>query len=115
MIPIRFGEAVVLKQRDRMIAIRSYESYVFFNIENKCDSHRRCRAVQEILLLGDPRLYVRSDEIFQEDLENVRAIVSDLHDTLAEFRKRHNAGRAIAAPQIGVMKRLIYRYADDLD
>lgn len=29
-----------------------------------------------------------------------------------EFRKRYGAGRAIAAPQIGVMKRLIYMNID---
>ena len=31
---------------------------------------------------------------------------------MLEFRKRTGVGRAIAAPQIGVMKRLIYMYID---
>ena len=29
-----------------------------------------------------------------------------------DFKKKHNAGRAIAAPQIGVIKRLVYLYID---
>ena len=32
--------------------------------------------------------------------------------TLLDFRNKYNAGRAIAAPQIGVMKRLIYMHID---
>lgn len=39
-------------------------------------------------------------------------MVSDLHDTLMDFRQRYGAGRAIAAPQIGLMKRLIYMHID---
>jgi len=35
-----------------------------------------------------------------------------LHDTLLAFRKKHGAGRAIAAPQIGIQKRLLYMYID---
>jgi peptide deformylase len=35
-----------------------------------------------------------------------------LHDTLLDFRATYGAGRAIAAPQIGVFKRLIYMYID---
>ncbi len=36
----------------------------------------------------------------------------DLHDTLLGFRKQYRAGRAIAAPKIGVMKRLLYMHID---
>ena len=37
-----------------------------------------------------------------------------MHDTLLDFRKRYGAGRAIAAPQVGVMKRLIYMRLGDV-
>ncbi len=47
-----------------------------------------------------------------EKLDDVRNIVTDLHDTLLDFRKQYGAGRAIAAPQIGVKKRLLYMYID---
>ena len=68
--------------------------------------------VQPILLLGDPRLYENSSPVSQEDLPGLRRTVEDLHDTLMAFREKYHAGRAIAAPQIGVPKRLIYMYID---
>ncbi len=70
-------------------------------------------AVKEILLLGNPRLYETSRMILQGELDEIRKIVADLRDTLLDFRKRYAAGRAIAAPQIGVMKRLVYMYIDE--
>lgn len=68
--------------------------------------------VKEILLLGDPRLYEISSPIEQSELSGLPAIVADLHDTLLAFREKYHAGRAIAAPQIGVQKRLLYMYID---
>ncbi|MCP4104101.1 MAG: peptide deformylase, partial [Desulfobacteraceae bacterium] len=65
-------------------------------------------SVKEILLLGNPKLYEISKPVKQEELEELSEVVRDLHDTLTDFREKHGAGRAIAAPQIGVMKRLIY-------
>ena len=53
-----------------------------------------------------------SNPVFTEELGLMSEVVSDLHDTLIDFRKRHGAGRAIAAPQIGVRKRLIYMHID---
>jgi peptide deformylase len=35
-----------------------------------------------------------------------------LHDTLMDFRARHGWGRAIAAPQIGVLKRIVYLHIE---
>jgi peptide deformylase len=69
-------------------------------------------SVRTILLLGNPELYKLSDPVKEEELNSVKAIVKDLHDTLLDFRKRHGAGRAIAAPQIGIKKRLIYMFID---
>jgi peptide deformylase len=65
-------------------------------------------AVKPVLLLGNPKLYEISDPVYQAELQNMHGIVSDLCDTLMDFRKRNGVGRAIAAPQIGVMKRVIY-------
>jgi peptide deformylase len=67
-------------------------------------------AVREILLLGNPRLYEVSEAVKEDDLKDLPLVVADLHDTLLDFRKRYGAGRAIAAPQIGFMKRLIYMF-----
>ncbi|MGQ9722488.1 MAG: peptide deformylase, partial [Candidatus Jordarchaeum sp.] len=56
--------------------------------------------VKEVLLLGNPKLYEVSEEIRNEELEELKPMIEDLHDTLMDFRKRYGAGRAIAAPQI---------------
>ena len=68
--------------------------------------------VKEILLLGNDVLYQTCEEVKREELPYVRELVADLHDTLAHFRKRSGFGRAIAAPQIGVSKRVIYMFID---
>ena len=69
--------------------------------------------VREILLLGHPKLYEVCAPVRREEIEEVRPAVQDLHDTLMDFRRRYGAGRAIAAPQIGVMKRLVYMHIDE--
>jgi peptide deformylase len=68
--------------------------------------------IREILLLGNPALYTVCAKIKKEELSHMNTVVQDLHDTLLNFRDTYNAGRAIAAPQIGVMKQLIYMYID---
>jgi peptide deformylase len=68
--------------------------------------------VREILILGNPRLYEKSPPVEFEELDDLKPMIDDLHDTLFDFRNRTGAGRAIAAPQIGVMKRLIYMHID---
>jgi peptide deformylase len=57
----------------------------------------------EVLLLGDPRLRVRSAEIESYDAREF----GELAATLEAFRSRHGFGRAISAPQIGIAKRFI--------
>ncbi len=68
--------------------------------------------VKEILLLGNPKLYEINQPVKQSELAELKEVVNDLHDTLIDFRERYGAGRAIAAPQIGVMKRLLYMFID---
>ena len=63
---------------------------------------------QEILRLGNPALYQVCAPVTEDELEALRPAVTDLRDTLYAYRERYHAGRAIAAPQIGVAKRLIY-------
>lgn len=68
--------------------------------------------VQPVLLLGHPDLYKVSEPIAEDELDSLRVVIQDLHDTLTDFRTRYGAGRAIAAPQIGVPKRLVYMHID---
>lgn len=67
---------------------------------------------REILLLGDQRLYAQAEPLRESELAALGPVIQDLHDTLMAFRARTGAGRAIAAPQIGVNKRLIYMHID---
>ena len=67
-------------------------------------------AVREILLLGNPKLFEICEPIQESQVDQIKPIIQDLHDTLMAFRKKYNAGRAIAAPQIGAMKRVVYMH-----
>lgn len=67
-------------------------------------------AIREILQLGNPELYLPAEEVLQEEGEDIIRVVEDLHDTMMSFRNKYKAGRAIAAPQIGFRKRLIYMH-----
>jgi len=64
--------------------------------------------LDQILKLGHPKLYERSGLIAAGELASLHPVVTDLREILMEFKAKYGAGRAIAAPQIGVMKRLIY-------
>ena len=68
--------------------------------------------IRELLKLGNPKLYESSSPIVPEELPQVNEWVRDLHDTLMEYRRIYGAGRAVAAPQIGVQKRLLYMFLD---
>lgn len=63
--------------------------------------------LDKVLQLGHPLLYEKSEPIMRSELDSLKPIIQDLHDIILEFRAKYNAGRAIAAPQIGVLKRLI--------
>ena len=69
-------------------------------------------AVKEVLLLGHPQLYAKCERVEEQELTGLAEVVADLHDTLMDCRRRIGAGRAIAAPQIGVLKRLVYMHID---
>ena len=68
--------------------------------------------VREILKLGNPKLYKVSEEVEASEVEEIHVVIQDLHDTMMNFRKEYGVGRAIAAPQIGVMKRVVYMHID---
>lgn len=67
-------------------------------------------AVRQVLLLGNPQLYETAATLTREEIKNIKPLIGDLHDTLMDFKERYGAGRAIASPQIGVMKRVIYMH-----
>lgn len=69
-------------------------------------------AVREILLLGHPDLYKVCEPYAKDEVADIQAVVDDLHDTMMDFRAQNGVGRAIAAPQIGVLKRLVYMHIE---
>lgn len=67
---------------------------------------------REILLLGNPQLYEISKEVRREELEKLRPVFEDMFDSIRGIRRDYGFGRAIAAPQIGVQKRIICMLTD---
>jgi peptide deformylase len=63
---------------------------------------------RQILQLGDPLLWQKSVDVGEIQSTETQSVVSDLSDTLAAFREATGYGRGIAAPQIGVLKRVIF-------
>jgi peptide deformylase len=70
------------------------------------------KTLNDLLLLGDPRLYQVCEPVMQSELPLVTAWVADLHNVIQQIREKYHFGRAIAAPQLGIMKRLVYMNID---
>ncbi len=70
------------------------------------------KSLNDLLLLGDPRLYQTCEPVNETDLPHVAGWVADLHDVMNAVRARYNFGRGIAAPQLGIMKRVVYLNLD---
>lgn len=68
--------------------------------------------LEDLLLLGDPRLYEVSSPVLPEEKKEVLSWIGDLHKVMFEIRAKYQFGRGIAAPQLGIMKRVIYLHLD---
>jgi peptide deformylase len=64
--------------------------------------------VRPVLQLGDPLLRENCIPVEDPTRPEIRELVSDLADTLAHWRAETGYGRGIAAPQIGVLQRVIF-------
>ena len=64
--------------------------------------------VREVLQLGNPALREVAETVEDPGSPEVAALVADLGDTLAHWRRTTGYGRAIAAPQIGVKRRVVF-------
>ena len=65
-------------------------------------------ARREILQLGNPTLWQKSERVSDPTSSETARLIRDLSDTLASFREATGYGRGIAAPQIGSLKRMIF-------
>lgn len=68
--------------------------------------------VREILQLGNPMLRAKCATVKRFGTPDLMVLVDDLKDTLNDFRTRNKFGRGIAAPQIGVLERVIFIHVD---
>jgi peptide deformylase len=64
--------------------------------------------VKTVLQLGDPLLRQKAAEVQNPAAPDVHALVQNLADTLAHWRSTTGYGRGIAAPQLGVLQRVIF-------
>jgi peptide deformylase len=65
-------------------------------------------SVKTVLQLGDPLLRQKAAEVQNPAAPDVHALVQNLADTLAHWRSTTGYGRGIAAPQLGVLQRVIF-------
>jgi len=63
--------------------------------------------IKDVLLLGNPKLRKISSSVINFN-KNLRGDLNDLKDTLTHLQNTKRIGRAIAAPQIGLMKKIIF-------
>jgi peptide deformylase len=70
------------------------------------------KGLNDLLQLGNPLLYQVCEPVQQHELPSVTEWVNDLDNVMKEIRVKYNFGRAIAAPQLGIMKRLFYMNID---
>jgi len=64
--------------------------------------------VREILVLGNPQLWQPAQAVGKVHAPETQRLITDLADTLADFRLRNGFGRAIAAPQVGESRRVLF-------
>ena len=64
--------------------------------------------IRTVLQLGDPGLREIANRVENPAVPEILALVEDLADTLAYWRKTTGYGRGIAAPQIGANLRVIF-------
>jgi peptide deformylase len=70
-------------------------------------------SIKEILKIGNQFLRKASKDIDLKQ-DNISKILDDLRDTLHHFQKKKKIGRAIAGPQIGYLKRVVYMESEEL-
>ncbi|MCP4022617.1 MAG: peptide deformylase, partial [Desulfobacteraceae bacterium] len=70
-------------------------------------------SVKNVLFLGDEQLYEFCRPIEQGEMDIAKKILNDLGDTMDNFKKKYGFGRAIAAPQIGQSRRVVYLNTGD--
>jgi len=63
--------------------------------------------LKDLLLLGDPRLYESCAPIESTEIDKIPGWIDKMQEVMDEIKRRYRFGRGIAAPQLGIMKRLV--------
>ncbi|MHA2245191.1 MAG: peptide deformylase [Candidatus Hodarchaeales archaeon] len=64
-------------------------------------------AIKEILMIGNPKLRLKSSDVTDFGV-HLQQIIQDLKETLKHLQKTKKIGRALAAPQINYLKKVIF-------
>jgi peptide deformylase len=72
-------------------------------------------SIKTILQLGDPLLRQKALPVVDPTAPEIYSLVADLADTLAHWRAQTGYGRGIAAPQLGILQRVIFLKLPDAD
>ncbi len=70
------------------------------------------KTIHDILKLGDQRLYEVCEPVLETELSLVPEWAQQLHEAMEDIRRVYGFGRGIAAPQLGIMKRMFYLNLD---
>ena len=70
-------------------------------------------SLKEIRKLGDQLLYEKSEPVKKNEMAEMIPSIEKMWDLIIEFRNKYSWGRAIAAPQVGLLKRIICVNTDE--
>lgn len=68
--------------------------------------------IRDVLQLGNPTLREVAAPVADPGSPEIAALLADLRETLAYWRATTGYGRGIAAPQIGVLRRVVFMNVD---
>jgi peptide deformylase len=63
--------------------------------------------LDHILKIGHPDLYLACEPVRREEIPGLAGEIKLMADCILAFRQRYGQGRAIAAPQVGLLRRII--------
>jgi len=63
--------------------------------------------LDKILKIGHPDLYRQCESVRREELDGLEPATEMMSGCILAFRKKYGSGRAIAAPQVSILKRII--------
>ena len=69
--------------------------------------------LENMLLLGDPRLHQVCTPFTKEELPQIAEYARGLDSIILQVQERYGFGRAVAAPQMGIFRRLVCMHIDE--